>query len=108
MTENSVIILGISLENFPDIEAALIHDRKIEDLLYEEKVMCLGLDEQYWAIGSILSTNEEDYVKEVDINILNPTKEDKLNFLTKLKKINEEVFDEVSCEDVKIYHTQQY
>lgn len=107
MTTNSVVILGISLEDFPEIDEglALKEDNSLVDALYDANIMTFGFDGEYWAIGIIIQSNEEEYVNEINIQNLKDYKSKKKNFLKKLQGIDSEFFAKVKLKDIKIYHT---
>lgn len=107
MTTNSVVILGISLDDFPEMEEtlALKEDHVLVNALYDANIMTFGTDGEYWAVGTIIQSNEEEYVNEINIEKLKDYKSKKKDFLKQLQEIDSDFFAEVKLKDVKIYHT---
>lgn len=107
MTENSVIILGLNLEEYPEVIDVLIESNDLTNALYDKKIEVFGLDGDYWALGLVLSDNDEEYVKEINLKVLNSYK-DKIKPLIKtLKEVDNKLFSELSFEDIKLFHTQR-
>lgn len=107
MTENSVIILGLDLEEYPDVTDVLSENHDLNNALYDKKIEVFGLDGNYWALGLVLSDNDEEYVKEINLKVLNSYK-DKIKPLIKtLKEVDNELFSDLSFEDIKLFHTQR-
>lgn len=107
MTTNSVVILGISLDDFPEMEEALAlkEDHVLVNALYDANIMAFGIDGEYWAIGTIIQSNEEEYVNEINIQNLKDYKSKRKDFLKQLHEIDSDFFAEVKLKDIKIYHT---
>lgn len=107
MTENSVIVLGLDLEEYPDVMNVLSENNDLNNALHDKGIEVFCLDDNYWALGLVLSDNDEEYVKEIDLEILNSYK-DKVNPLIKvLKEVDDELFAALSFEDIKLFHTQR-
>lgn len=107
MTTNSVVILGISLDDFPEMEEALAlkEDHVLVNALYDANIMAFGIDGEYWAIGTIIQSNEEEYVNEINIQNLKDYKSKRKGFLKQLHEIDSEFFAQVKLKHIKIYHT---
>jgi len=107
MTTNSVVILGISLDDFPEMEEALSlkEDHVLVNALYDAHIMTFGYDGEYWAIGTIIQSNEEEYVNEINIKTLKEYENKKKDFLKQLHEVDSEFFANVKLKDIKIYHT---
>lgn len=107
MTENSVIVLGLDLEEYPDVIDALNESNDLDNDLYDKKIEVFGLDGNYWALGLVLSDNDEEYVKEIDLEVLNSYKEKVKPLIKTLKEIDNDLFSDLSFEDIKLFHTQR-
>lgn len=107
MIANSVVILGISLADFPEMEDGLCskEDHVLVDALYDSNIMTFGCDGEYWAIGTIIQSNEEEYVNEITIQKLKEYDDKKKEFLNQLQNVDAKFFAQVKIENVKIYHT---
>lgn len=107
MTENSVIVLGLDLEEYPDVIDALNESNDLDNALYDKKIEVFDLDGNYWALGLVLSDNDEEYVKEIDLEVLNSYKEKVKPLIKTLKEIDNDLFSDLSFEDIKLFHTQR-
>lgn len=107
MTENSVIILGLDLEEYPDIIDVLSENHDLNNALYDKKIEVFGLDGNYWALGLVLSDNDEEYVKEINLKVLNSYKDEVKPLIETLKEVDHELFSDLSFEDIKLFHTQR-
>lgn len=107
MTENSVIVLGLDLEEYPDVIDALNESNDLDNALYDKKIEVFGLDGNYWALGLVLSDNDEEYVKEIDLKVLNNYKDKVKPLIGILKEVGDELFADLSFEDIKLFHTQR-
>ena len=107
MTENSVIVLGLDLGEYPDVIDILYENHDLNDALYDRNIEVFCLDDTYWALGIVLSDNKDEYVKEIDLNVLNNYKDKVKPLIETLKEVNDELFSELSFEDIKLFHTQR-
>lgn len=107
MTENSVIVLGLDLEEYPDVIDVLNESNDLDNALYERNIEVFGLDDEYWALGIVLSDNDEEYVKEIDLKVLNNYKDKVKPLIEMLKEVDDELFTDLSFEDIKLFHTQR-
>lgn len=107
MTENSVIVLGLDLKEYPDVIDVLSENYDLNNALYDKGIEVFCLDDSYWALGLVLSDNDEEYVKEIDLNVLNSYKEKILPLITTLKEIDNVLFANLSVDDIRLYHTQR-
>lgn len=107
MTENSVIVLGLDLEEYPDVIDALNESNDLDNALYDKKIEVFGLDGNYWALGLVLSDNDEEYVKQIDLKVLNSYKDKVKPLIETLKEVDDELFSDLSFEDIKLFHTQR-
>lgn len=107
MTENSVIILGLDLEEYPDVIDVLIENHDLNNTLYDKKIEVFGLDGNYWALGLVLSDNDEEYLKEINLKVLNSYKDKVKPLIETLKEVDDELFSDLSFEDIKLFHTQR-
>lgn len=107
MTENSVIVLGLDLEEYPDVIDALNEGNDLDNALYNNKIEVFGLDGNYWALGLVLSDNDEEYVKQIDLKVLNSYKDKVKPLIKTLKEIDNDLFSDLSFEDIKLFHTQR-
>lgn len=112
MVDESVIILGIDLESRQDIIEKLNDvsdgETSLSNRLYDQKIIALGLNEDYWALGIIVSSNYDDYVKKIDLNELKNYQDKTKEFIQKLKNIDDILFLDILEEDVKLFHTINY
>ena len=75
--------------------------------MYDKKIEVFGLDGNYWALGLVLSDNDEEYVKEIDLKVLNNYKDKVKPLIGILKEVGDELFADLSFEDIKLFHTQR-
>lgn len=59
--------------------------------MYDKKIEVFGLDGNYWALGLVLSDNDEEYVKEIDLEVLNSYKEKVKPLIKTLKEIDNDL-----------------
>lgn len=107
MTENSVIVLGLDLEEYPDVIDVLSENHDLDNALHDKGIEVFCLDDNYWALGLVLSDNDEEYVKQIDLKVLNSYKDKVKPLIETLKEVDDELFSDLSFKDIKLFHTQR-
>lgn len=106
MKTESVIFLGIKIEDFPEIKKAIKNDKK--NTL--KKRICSHLNQifhngkEYVGIGIVISDIFEENPQEIDLNFLKESFSISETLLKLLKESDEVLFKDISINDFKLYH----
>lgn len=106
MKTESVIFLGIKIEDFPEIKKAIKNDK--ENTL--KKRICSHLNQvfhngkEYVGIGIVISDIFEENPQEIDLNFLKESFNISETLLNLLHESDEVLFKNITLDDVKIYH----
>lgn len=103
MEQNSVILLGIDIEKFSDIKKAISSSYELLDEIHINKLQVTGYDGGYSGVGKILSENNKDFIKKIDLTIFNNLENEKKDLLKKLHQID--LFKSITIEDIQLNHT---